>query len=596
MRIKTTTVSELKELIYTALGKIKADLVLKYVNLVNVYTGEILENVDIAIKGSRIALVGKADHTIGPQTKVIDCSDHYVTPGFLDAHVHIESSMLTPIRFSEAVIPHGTTGIFTDPHEIANVLGIKGVKYFIEEAKNTPLRIFIEIPSCVPASALDISGAVLPPEDIIELLKLNETIGLAEVMDFIGVLEGRDDILKKIAAAIEHCKVVDGHAPSLRGKELSAYIAANINSDHECVLAEEAIEKARLGMYVMMREGSAWKDLDELVKVFKEREDIDSRMFLLVSDDVNCYDILTRGHMDYVIRRAIELGLDPVKAIQMATINTAIRFKVEDDIGGIAPGKLADLVILSNLEKVIVDTVIIDGTIVAKNMKNLWHVPREYKVPDYVFNTIRLRRPLKPEDFIIKAPISEGKVKARVIGIVPNKAITKHLIEEVTVKEEMVVADTSKDILKIAVIERHHASGRIGLGLVKGFGFKYGALASSIAHDSHNIIVVGVNDRDMAHAVNALSCSGGGIVFVSQGKIEAFIKLPIAGLLSNEPIENVARSLVELRNACRKAGSTLEEPFMTLSILALSVIPELRITDKGLVDVLKGKIVELFVH
>lgn len=596
MRVKPVTVSDLRSLINTALGRVKADLVLKNANLVNVYTCEIISGIDIAVKGSRIALVGRASHTIGVNTKVIDCSNYYVVPGFLDGHVHIESSMLTPIRFSEAVIPHGTTGVFIDPHEIANVLGVKGVKYFIEESKNTPLRIFIEVPSCVPASKIDTSAATVTLSDVNELLKLNETIGLAEVMDFTGVLNCRDELLGKIISAIELGKIINGHAPSLSGRELSAYISANINSDHECILASEAIDRVRLGMYVMVREGSAWRDLSEIAKILRRSRELDLRMFLLVSDDVNCYDLIVRGHMDYIIRRAIELGVDPVKAIQMATLNTALRFKLQDDIGGIAPGKLADIVLLSDLERVKVDTVIIDGVIVAKNYRNLWSTPPKYKPPDYVFNTIKLKRPVKPEDFIIKAPITEGEIEARVIGIVPYKAVTKHLVEKVKVRNGIVVSDVKRDILKIAVVERHHRTGRIGLGLVKGFGFKYGALASSIAHDSHNIIVTGVSDSDMSIAVNTLSKCGGGIVFVGKGKVEAIVELPIAGLLSNEPPEKVAKNLVELRNVCREAGSKLEEPFMTLSILALSVIPELRITDKGLFDVVKGRIVNIFLQ
>ena len=585
-----------KALIATALGKDKADLVIKDASLVNVYTGEILEGIDVAVKGERIAYVGSdASHTIGSNTKVIDGKGKVLVPGFLDAHIHIESSMLTPLHFSEAVLPHGTTGVFIDPHEIANVLGKKGIEYFLNEAKMAPIRIFVEVPSCVPATPEDTTGGVLGAKEVAELLENPFTIGLGEVMDFHGLLNLRDDILEKIASAHNVNKVVDGHAPALSGKHLVAYVSAGITSDHESVEAWEIVEKARLGMHVMLREGSAWRDLDKTIRAILDY-DIDTHMLTFVADDRNPYDIIHEGHMDYIVRKAIELGLDPVKAIQMATINVARRFRVEDDLGGIAPGKLADFIILGNLEKVSIEKVFVGGKLLAENGKSLWKPPKEYKIPKYLYGTINIRRKILPEDFKLKAPINNGVVKARVIGIVPNKAITRHLVMDVKVVNGEVVADTERDILKIAMVERYTGEGKVGLGLVHGFGFKYGALASSVAHDSHNILVVGVNENDMAYAVNKIVETGGGIVFVADGSVKALVKLPVAGILSDKPAEAVAEELHRLVEETKKAGSKLSEPHMTLSILGLIVIPELRVFDKGLFDVMKNSIVNVFVE
>ncbi len=586
----------IKALIATALGKEKADLVVKNASIVNVYTGEILDKIDVAVKGERIAYVGPdASHTIGSNTKVIKGEGKVLVPGFLDAHIHIESSMLTPLHFSEAVLPHGTTGVFVDPHEIANVLGKRGVEYFISEAKIAPIRIFVGVPSCVPATPEDTTGGVLGVKEVDELLKNPSTIGLGEVMDFHGLLSLREDILEKISSAHKINKVVDGHAPSLSGRHLAAYVSAGITSDHESVEAWEVVEKARLGMHVMLREGSAWRDLDKTIRAILDYG-IDTHMLTFVADDRNPYDIIHEGHMDYIVRKAIELGLDPIKAIQMATINVARRFRVEDDLGGIAPGKLADFIMLNDLRKVSVEKVFIGGKLLAENGRSLWKPPRKYSIPNYLYNTVNIRRRILPEDFKLKAPISNGTVKARVIGVVPNKAVTKHLIMDVKIVNGEVIADTERDILKIAMVERYTGEGKVGLGLVHGFGFKYGALASSVAHDSHNILVVGVDENDMAYAVNKIVEVGGGIVFVAKGSVKALVELPVAGILSDKPAEIVAKELQKLVEETRKAGSKLEEPHMTLSILGLIVIPELRVFDKGLFDVMRNSVVNVFVE
>lgn len=594
MYISELNVETIRELVLTALGKLKADLVLKNVCLVNVYTSEVIENISIGIKNGRVAYVGEnAKHLIGSSTQVIDIKGMYVTPGFMDSHIHIESSMLTPLGFSEAVLPHGTTAVFIDPHEIANVLGVKGVEFFIKEALEAPIRIFINVPSCVPSTPEDTTGAILEYEEVKHLLENKYTIGLAEVMDFHGVLALREDIIRKIETAHKLGKVVDGHAPSLSGRYLQAYIGTGISSDHESVEAEEVIEKARLGMYVMLREGSAWRDLAKTVKAVTEGK-IDTRMLLLTSDDRNPYDIVHEGHIDYLIRKIISLGVDPVKAIQMATLNIALRFRVDNHLGGIAPGKLADIVVLDSLDKVNVKMVFVDGKLLAKEGKSLWHVPKGYRAPKHLYRTINIKRRISPEDFKIKAPIVKGSVKVKVIGIVPEKAVTKKLIVDMSVENGYILADTKRDILKIAMIERYSGNGRVGVGLVHGFGFKYGALASSIAHDSHNILVVGVSGKDMATAVNKVIEIGGGIVFAANGEIKAAVELPIAGILSDKPVKEVVEELEKLTLETKKAGSKLSEPYMVLSILGLIVIPELRITDKGLFDVLSNKFTSLF--
>lgn len=594
--IKGFNIKIMEQLIGTALGREKADLIIKNATLINVYTGELLGNVDIAVKSERIAYVGRnADHTMGLNTQVINAKGKYVAPGFMDAHVHIESSMLMPLRFSEAVLPHGTTTVFIDPHEIANVLGIKGVKYFIEEAKMAPIRIFINIPSCVPATPNEITGGILNPYEVKELLKDPMVTGLAEVMDFHGVLTTRKNVLEKIVAAHELNKIVDGHAPGLSNRDLQAYVTAGITSDHESTEPWEVIEKARLGMYVMLREGSAWRDLDKIIEAILKHP-VDTHMILFASDDRSSLNLLNEGHMDFIVRKAISLGLDPIKAIQMATINIAKRFKVDNLLGGIAPSKLADIIIIDDLKKINVKMVFVGGKLLAENGKSLWIFPKKYKASEELFHTMNVKRKILPEDFKIRAPIREGNVKVRVIGIIPNKAVTRQLRFNVKASNGEVKSDIKKDVLKIAMVDRYTGSGKVGIGLVHGFGFKYGALASSIAHDNHNILVVGVSEEDMAFAVNKIVEIGGGIIFAADGKIRAVINLPIAGILSNEPAEIVAKKLEHLINVAMEAGSQLNEPHMTLSILGLTVIPELRITHRGLFDVNKNKIVNIFVE
>lgn len=571
-------------LVSTSLGRVKADLIVRGGNLVNVFTGEVVEGVDVAVKDGRIAFIGSsASHTMGLDTYVIDAYGKYVAPGFLDAHVHIESSMLTPKEFARAVLPHGATGVFVDPHEIANVLGLNGVKFIIEDSQGLPLKVFICIPSCVPASSpeLETSGAEIGVGDVAAALRWSNVVGVAEVMNYPGVLHGDLKIHGEIKEGLKAGKVIDGHAPGLRGSYLSAYAASGISSCHESTSADEAVEKARIGLYVMVREGSAWLDLSEVIKAVT-RHRLNPRRFLLATDDRHPGDIVRQGYIDHVIRRAIEEGVDPVVAIQMATINTAERFNVDRDFGAIAPGRVADIVILGSLERVSVETVIANGEVVVRNGRLVANIPR-VKPPEYVRNTVRVKRPLTPEDLKVYAN-GDGWVNIRVIGVSEGKTLTRHLIERVKAEDGLINPQVDRDIVKAAVIERHKLTGNIGLGFVKGFNIKRGAIASTVAHDSHNIIAIGVDDADIAYAVNKLVEAGGGVIAVESLKTKAFINLPVAGLMSDESYESVVVKVKEMEEAWVKLGCTMRSPFMTMSLLSLPVLPELRITDKGIID------------
>jgi len=593
--VKRTKLEEVtKLLVSTALGMEKADLVVRGGNLVNVNSGELLENVDVAVKKDRIALIGRADHTIGNKTTVIDATDKYLTPGFLDGHVHIESSMVTATQFAKAVLPHGTTGVFIDPHEIANVFGLKGVKLMLDEARNLPLKVFVCVPSCVPAAPnFEASGSEINPADVGEAIKWEEVVGLGEVMNYPGVLHCDEKMHEEIRITLRANKVVEGHSDGLLDTELAAYAAAGITSCHESTRKIDGVQRLRLGLYTMMREGSAWRDVAEVIKCVTEQR-LDTRHAILVTDDRHPETLTTQGHVDDVVRRAIEEGVDPITAVQMATLNTAEHFKVSRDIGSVAPSKCADILILDSLSKVSVDTVIADGVVVAKQGRMLVDLaPPKY--PDFVKRSIHLKRQLTAEDFVVKAPIEEGKVKVHVIGVVEAKVFTKHLQEELPVEKGKVQLSVGKDIAKVAVVERHKLTGNIGLGFVSGFGFKEGAVASSVAHDSHNLLVLGMNDHDMAVAVNKLAEVGGGMTAVKKGETTGMVELPIAGLMSDEPVEKVSEHVEKLYKAWVALGCTMASPFMTMSLLALPVLPELRITDKGLVDTQKFQFVNLFI-
>jgi len=586
-----------KELVATALGRIKADLVIKNGTLVNVYTGELIENINVAVKGDRIAHIGsKIDHVIGDNTKVIDAKGNYLVPGFLDGHVHIESSMLLPSEFAKAVLPHGTTAVFADPHEIANVLGLKGIKLMLEDSKDLPLKVYIAIPSCVPASfpEFETAGASIGPKEVEEVLQWENVVALAEMMNYPGVLMGDDKVHGEIQVTLKHGKVVEGHyADPELDEKLSAYIAAGITSCHESTRRIDALERARRGIWAMIREGSAWHDLEEVIKAVTERR-IDTRRIILVTDDRHPEDILVEGHIDHVLRRAIQEGVDPITAIQMVTVNTAEHYKVDLDVGGIAPAKFADILIVEDLAKVKISTVIANGKVVAKDGKLVVDIKRK-EMPEWATKTMNVKRKLTPEDFVIKAPIKEGTVKAHVVQVIEAKVTTKHLIEEIPVVNYELKPRVEDDIAKAAVIERHHGSGDIGIGLVKGFGFKEGAIASTVAHDSHNLLVAGVNEGDMAFAANKLIDVGGGMVVVRNQEILGLVELPVAGLMSTDA-ETVSEKVRKLAEGWRQIGRKMVSPFMTMALLSLSVLPELRITDQGIIDTLKFQKIPLILQ
>ncbi|MEM3538321.1 MAG: adenine deaminase [Nitrososphaerales archaeon] len=559
----------------------KAEIIL-HGNLVNVYTGMISESY-IGIKNGMIIYVGK--NPIQSE-KQIDLGEKYILPGYIDAHVHIESSMMIPSQYARIVVPRGTTCIIADPHEIANVKGIEGIKFMIKNSKKSPLKVYFTIPSCVPATRLETSGATIGINEIKKLRRLDRIIGLGEVMNFPGVISRDKDVMDKIYA----CKdmPIDGHAPGLKGLDLCNYISAGIFSDHESTKKEEAFEKLSLGMWVMIREGSASKNLLDLIGIVTKEN---SRRFMLVVDDKHVEDLLAEGDIDHNLRKAVSNGLDPIDAIRMVTLNPAEYYGLKN-LGGISPGKCADLVVVDNLKDFNANLVIIDGKIVAKNGQYLKEV-KEKLSNESVMKTMNLRE-IYPEDLTITTE-RKNFVTIRVIGIVEHQIYTRELKHDLEVKDGKLLSDTEHDVLKICVVERHKNSGRIGKGFVKGFGIKKGAIASSIAHDSHNIIVVGVNDKDMCLAVNRIKEMGGGIVAVDDGRIIGELPLPVAGIMSNWKAENIVVNLKRLHEEVLKLGCSLDAPFMTLSFLALPVIPELKITDYGLVDVRRFDFVDLIV-
>jgi len=552
-----------------ARGEIPADLVLKNARIINTFVGEV-EQGNVAICGDRIAGVGDYERA----RESIDLHGNYLAPGLINGHTHIESSMLHPVRYAQAVVPRGTLTGVTDLHEIANVCGIEGIKFVTGWAQKLPLDMLLMIPSCVPATALETSGAQIKADDVKRLLAYPDVIGLGEVMNFPGVVSGDEEVLAKIIAS--EGRVIDGHAPGLEGKDLNAYIAAVILSDHESTTLEEGKEKLKRGMYLMIREGSSEKNLSTLLPLVTDNTY--KRCFFVV-DDRGCADLLRQGDIDAVVRKAINEGLEPVRALQMATINSAEYFRLHDR-GGIAPGYLADLITITDLSKLEIDRVFYKGKLVAKQGKPLFALP-QLKADSYQMMAKSVRiKPLTTESLKLTA---KGETYP-VIEIVPGQIITKKRIEKVKVVDETIVPDLGEDILKLVVVERHKASGNIGLGLVKGFGLRRGALASSVAHDSHNIIAVGTDDSDILRAIEEIVKMQGGLVACANHEILASLPLPIAGLLSPEPLGEVVAQFEKLGKAAAGLGNLPPAPFSILSFLALPVIPELRLTDLGLVS------------
>lgn len=565
------------EFIKASRGDHPCDLLLANARIVDVFSGEIIAG-NVAVSSGRIAGIGEY-----PARRAVDLAGRFLAPGFIDSHVHIESSMACVGEFARAVVVRGTTAVVADPHEIANVLGGDGIRYMLDSANDQPVNVFYTLPSCVPATDMETAGARLAAADLEPFFENPRIVALGEMMNYPGVLHGNPDVLKKIEAARRHGKPVDGHAPGLSGRDLAAYVAAGITSDHECTTAAEALEKLAAGMHIMIRQGTGARNLSALLPIVTERS---SHRLMWCTDDRHPHDLLNEGHIDSIVAAAIRGGLSPVTAIRMATLHPAERFGLTH-LGAVAPGRQADLVVFSDLTSLRVDDVYVRGELVAKNGRTAGGVRTPAPVP--VPPSMKVN--LQALDFTLPA----GGRRLRVIDVIPDQIVTRQSIESAPVEGSRLVSDPSRDLLKIAVVERHTGSGRIGLGMVRGIGLRQGALASSVAHDSHNIIVAGVTDADMRTAVGEVVAMGGGIAAATGGRIAARLPLPVAGLMSLEPVQAVSDAMDRLVRAARGLGSTLKDPFMTLSFLALPVIPELKITDLGLVDVREFKRVPLFV-
>ena len=574
-------------LVDCAMGRVPADLVVLDGIWVCVQTGELIPHTDVAVKAGRVAFVGSdAHHTIGPKTQVIEAQGRYLVPGLMDAHMHVESGMVTVTEFVRAVVPHGTTGMFVDPHEIANVFGLRGVRLMVDEAGQQPIQVFVQVPSCVPsAPGLETPGAVIGPGEVAEALTWPGIIGLGEMMNFPGVYNGDDKVHAEMAVTRQARKVIGGHyaSPDL-GLPFHGYVAGGPTDDHEGTRLEDAVARARQGMWVMMRYGSAWQDVAAQVKAVTELG-LDSHHFILCADDIQAQTLISDGHIDRAIRHAIQQGLPPVTAIQMATINPAEYFGVGREMGSIAPGRFADLVLVKDLNDFQVDLVIARGKLVAEAGHMKVNLPRVH-FPKWVLNSVHLHHPLTAADFCLATQLPGPEVTANVIGVLENQAPTRHLRMRVTIIGGEVHADLSRDLAKVALVERHRSTGQVQVGLVQGFKFNEPcAVASTVAHDSHHLIVVGTDEADMALAVNSLAEWGGGQVVVRRGEIIGRVELPIAGLMSNERPEIVAEKAATILAGFKSCGCPLNNPNMQLSLLGLVVIPELRISDLGLVDV-----------
>ncbi|MEP2531521.1 adenine deaminase [Shimia sp.] len=582
-------------LVAVAAGRDAADTVIRNGRWVNVHTREVLPEHDIAMAEGRIAYVGPdASHCIGPDTEIIEANGRFMIPGLCDAHMHIESGMLTPAEFARAVIPHGTTSMFTDPHEIANVLGLEGVRMMHDEALMQPVNIFTQMPSCAPsAPGLETTGFEIGPDDVSAAMSWPGIIGLGEMMNFPGVVNGSQQMLAEIAATQNAGKTVGGHyaSPDL-GPAFHAYAAGGPADDHEGTCEADAIARVRQGMRSMMRLGSAWYDVETQITAVTEKG-LDPRSFILCTDDCHSGTLVNDGHMNRVVRHAIACGCDPVIALQMATINTATHFGLERELGSIAPGRRADVILTSDLTTLPIEHVIARGQTVARDGVIAVDCPH-YDWPDHARQTVNLGRDRTAPDFDIPAPEGATSVTANVIGVVENQAPTKALTAALSVQNGIVQGDTETDIAQIALVERHRATGATTNGFVSGFGYTGNmAMASTVAHDSHHMIVVGTDKANMALAANRLGAVGGGVTVFKDGEEIALVELPIAGLMSDSPAIDVAASAQAMVDAMEQCGCTLNNAYMQHSLLALVVIPDLRISDLGLVDVTKFELTDV---
>jgi adenine deaminase len=590
-----TLIEFTRNLIDVAMGRQKADLVLLKGTWVCVQSGEFIPDTDVAVKDGHIAYVGPdAAHTIGKETRVIEAKGRYLVPGLLDGHMHIESGMLTPTEFVRAVAPRGTTGLFADPHEMANVFGLKGIQLMLDEALRQPIHVWVQVPSCVPsAPGFETPGAELDPEEVAEALTWPGVIGLGEMMNYPGVASGDQKMLAELTATRQAGKVIGGHYPSPDlGIPFHGYVAGGPEDDHEGTRPEDARERVRQGMKAMLRYGSAWQDVAAGIKAVTEMH-LDPHHFILCTDDCHASTLVREGHIDRVLRHAISEGLDPMTAIQMATINTAEHFGMSREVGMIAPGRSADIVLVDDLNDFHAGLVLAQGKVIAGDGKLLIDLPK-VSYPDWATHSVHLQKPLTQQDFRIPLPpllssmpmMEERKVKANVIGVIENQAPNKHLSFEMNPKGDEIKVDIQRDICKAALVERHHRTGVVRVGLVSGFGFNQPcAIASTVAHDCHQMIVVGTDENDMALAVNALAEVGGGQIVVKEGQVIGLVELTIGGLMSTERAETVAAKADTILKGFRMCGCNLNNPNMQLSLLALVVIPELRLSDKGLVDV-----------
>ncbi|MEY2479743.1 MAG: adenine deaminase [Verrucomicrobiota bacterium] len=562
---------EIQHKLSVARGEKPAELLFKNTQLVNVFSGEI-HKANVAVDDGRVIGFGEYD-----AKEIVDLAGAFLAPSLIDGHFHVESSMVTLPEFVRAVVPHGTGAMVIDPHEYANVLGMDGIRYVLESSKNLPIDFFIMLPSCVPATHLETAGARFTSDDLKLMIADNRIAGIAELMNYPGVFLGHESELAKIEAG--KGKVIDGHAPGLRGKNLNAYALAGVRSDHESTELEEAREKLRLGMHLLVREGSTERNLEHIIGLVTPEN---SANCSFATDDKLPGDLVREGHIDHSIRKAISFGVPPVTAIQMGTINTARYYRLKNH-GAIAPRFWADFIVMDYLEKMSILRVYKKGKLIAENGRyigeKLLEVPQPRSTMNLSYRT--------PEDFELK---SNGAKKIRVIEIVPHQIVTKEAIEAPKIDNEKIAADPSRDILKLVVVERHRATGNVGVGFVRGFGLQRGALGSTVAHDAHNIVVVGTTDGDIIAAVQALEKMRGGQVAIVDGKVEVALPLPIAGLVSDQPLEIVIEKIGELNAAAARLGCKLDAPFMTLSFMSLSPIPELKLTDQGLVDAVNLKL------
>ncbi|MEM3420665.1 MAG: adenine deaminase [Candidatus Hadarchaeum sp.] len=579
-----------RSLVNVAMGREKADLVISGGKIINVHSREIHKS-DIAIKSGRIALVGDADHTVGRETKVIDAGGFYLAPGLIDTHIHIEASMLTPTQFARACLPRGVTAVLWEPLWTANVLGKRGVKFFLDEGNRTPLKLFATASSGVPpAPKVMITAATeFKMSDIRQLLKWEKIVGLGEVVFFAEVTKGDPKTLEKIRASLVEGKIVDGSAPEFKGKELNAYAAAGVQSDHEAITLDEAIERLRLGMRLVIREGSSMRNLSELIKIITQRG-LDPRHCCFCVDDKDIREIFKEGLIDHMVRRSIKAGIDPVTAVQIATLNAAEYIGIDRDIGSIAPGRIADILFVDDLSKFSIKKVMVNGKIIARDGKMLIRLS-QINYPKWILKTIRVARKITPADFAVRTR-RRGKVKVRVIKVFADQIITDQIIETLLAQNGVIRPDPSKDILKIAMIERFgKTKPNIGKGFVKGFGFKEGAIATSVAPDVHHLIAVGNKDADMATAINRLIEIQGGIVVCRDKRVLGELPLPVGGIVSPEPYEKILSDLEKIHEAIREIGCKLPSPFMTLAFSGCPTLTRLKISDKGLIDTVNRKIV-----